>query len=184
MAAAVLSQMGYDVVLLKYPDHMAVGINVPGAQGSYVDYNGSRYYYAETTSANWNIGDLPNEVRGLTPTVYPMKESPRVSVTMDIKPAGAEGHDSRYVVRCSLKNAGPGTASNLSLHVYALALERGQGRIWVPDKMLSLGDYGEGQSGEADATLTVEAGEKTQIVCVLTGDNVDTNELKSSVFYG
>ena len=185
LAAAMLHEMGYDVVLLKFTNHMALGIKGGGEmEGKCYEYGGSRYYYAETTSPSWNIGDIPGDLESQTPVILPMSKSPTVEGRLEVKPAGTSGHDSNYQVICNITNGGPGTASNLSAHVYALALDRGADKIWVPDRVISLGDYGEGHSGTIETTLTVYAGERTQIYCVITGDNVDTVELKTSAFYG
>jgi len=113
-----------------------------------------------------------------------MSKSPVLEAAIDVIPAGASDKDSNYLVSLKLKNSGPGTASNLSAHFYALALDRGQGRTWPHDKVISIGDYGEGHLGTVNATLTVYAGERTQIYCIITGDNVDTYELKSPTFFG
>jgi len=153
-------------------------------EGKCYEYGGSRYYYVETTSPSWNIGDIPGDLESQTPVILPMSKSPTVEGRLEVKPAGTSGHDSNYQVICNITNGGPGTASNLSAHVYALALDRGADKIWVPDRVISLGDYGEGHSGTIETTLTVYAGERTQIYCVITGDNVDTVELKTSAFYG
>ena len=57
MAAAMLDLMGYDVVLLRYSDHMALGIEMAKFSPFYADYppkyyeyEGKRYYYVETTN--------------------------------------------------------------------------------------------------------------------------------------
>jgi hypothetical protein len=71
LAAAMLHEMGYDVVLLQYQQHMAVGIDI-NASGTYFEYDGARYYYAETTSVNWDIGDMPDALDGQTPIVLPL----------------------------------------------------------------------------------------------------------------
>lgn len=185
LGAAMLHEMGYDVVLLKFPSHMALGIKGGGGlEGAYYEYGGTKYYYAETSGPNWDIGDIPGDLEGQTPVILPMSKSPALEAAMDVIPAGASGYDSNYLVSLRLKNSGPGTASNLSAHFYALALDRGQGRIWAHDKVISIGEYGAGHSGTINATLTVYSGERTQIYCVITGDNVDTYEKKSSVFYG
>jgi hypothetical protein len=185
LGAAMLHEMGCDVVLLRFPSHMALGIKGGGGlEGKYYEYGGTKYYYAETSGPNWDIGDIPGDLEGQTPVILPMSKSPSLESAIDVIPAGASGQDSNYLVSLKLRNSGPGTASNLSAHFYALALDRGQDRIWPRDKVISIGDYGEGHSSTINATLTVYSGERTQIFCVITGDNVDTYEKKSSVFYG
>lgn len=57
LAAALLNLMDYDVVLLSYSDHAALGVQMPNFNPyykdytpKYYDYGGKRYYYVETTN--------------------------------------------------------------------------------------------------------------------------------------
>lgn len=60
IAAAVLKNMGYDVILLNPVGHIAIG--VAGAfKGYKVDYESKSYYYAETTIPGWKFGEMPTE---------------------------------------------------------------------------------------------------------------------------
>lgn len=68
--AALLKSMGYDVALFYYrpgvldprAGHMLVGVALndnelpQGGKYEYVQYNGKKYYFAETTSVGWRIG--------------------------------------------------------------------------------------------------------------------------------
>jgi hypothetical protein len=63
--ASILKSLGYKVVLLSYPiaEHEAVGVTLDdsqlpqGSSLSYYLYNGTKYYFAETTTPNWTLGD-------------------------------------------------------------------------------------------------------------------------------
>lgn len=99
LAAALLSLMDYDVVLLGYSDHMAVGVQMTdfgpyyaGYTPKYYDFGGKRYYYVETTNYiqlprtqpgnidRWGkpfpVGDTTDgsitSVKSETPTVIPL----------------------------------------------------------------------------------------------------------------
>ncbi len=62
LLAAIIKQMNYGVILLAYDDHMAVGIKGgDGLFGTYYEYEGSKYFYVETTANGWRIGDVPAE---------------------------------------------------------------------------------------------------------------------------
>ncbi|MGD0818678.1 MAG: hypothetical protein ABR986_09840 [Methanomassiliicoccales archaeon] len=52
--------------------HMAAGIWATGYRGTYVQYNDEDYYYCETTSPGWQIGQLPPEMDGYTIQVLPI----------------------------------------------------------------------------------------------------------------
>jgi|GEM_PF-1230107 len=55
--------MGYGVVLIKLPGHVAVGVRGgEGIYGTYYSENGEKYFYLETTSEGWKIGETPDEI--------------------------------------------------------------------------------------------------------------------------
>ncbi len=76
LAAALLRQMRFDVVLLAFleEDHMALGIRVvpptPTADPPFA-WNGGAYYYVEPTSGGWEIGEVPERYRS-RPTILPL----------------------------------------------------------------------------------------------------------------
>jgi hypothetical protein len=72
LLAAILKNMGYRVALVEFPDHFAVGIafeddQVPSNRDLlYYDYEGTKgtkYYFAETTTPGWRIGDASSKSR-------------------------------------------------------------------------------------------------------------------------
>jgi hypothetical protein len=70
LTAALLEAMGYDAVLIRFDPpterdagHMAVGVAVTGVSGGYsYTYDSEKYYYLETTSASWGVGDMPPDI--------------------------------------------------------------------------------------------------------------------------
>jgi len=75
LAAALLRQMRFDVVLLAFleENHMALGVRlIPPVPVEYSPYawNGGTYYYLEPTTVGWEIGEIPDLYRSL-PTVLP-----------------------------------------------------------------------------------------------------------------
>jgi predicted transglutaminase-like cysteine proteinase len=68
LAAAMLEEIGFDVVLLAFTTemHMAVGIHVvlPESAGCQAyEWNGAKYYYVETTGTGWTLGRVPAAYR-------------------------------------------------------------------------------------------------------------------------
>jgi len=58
----VLHTMGYDVVLLRLPSHIAIG--VPRTErfcGTFYTHNGTSYFYLETTGEAGRAGVIPAE---------------------------------------------------------------------------------------------------------------------------
>ncbi len=79
LAAAVLRRLGHEVLPLLTPGHAALGIAAPTeVEGVFVVYEGRRYYYCETTSEGWRVGQLPPDINADSITVSPLREpSPR-----------------------------------------------------------------------------------------------------------
>ncbi len=62
LLASVLEAMHYDSVLFLFWEHMAVGVDVPGASGDHYDYESVEYFYCETTAMGWTVGEEPPTV--------------------------------------------------------------------------------------------------------------------------
>ncbi|MBE6525680.1 MAG: hypothetical protein E7Z66_03845 [Thermoplasmata archaeon] len=63
LMSTILSLMGHDSVLAMYPGHMApaVELNADIENGFYyLDNNGNKYYYCETTGTGYDLGENPN----------------------------------------------------------------------------------------------------------------------------
>ncbi len=75
LAAALLYRLEYDVVLFYHeePEHLAVGVYMPGVGGYYWENAGKRYYYLETTGEVWELGDCPPPYR-TTQIIYTIGE--------------------------------------------------------------------------------------------------------------
>lgn len=77
LGAALMKSVGIDVALLM-PDtsklnHIAFAVN-GDFEGYCVKYNDKKFFYAEsTTSANWKIGEMPEEYDGKKSRFYPIK---------------------------------------------------------------------------------------------------------------
>ena len=59
---SIMEDMNYDCALLFFSDHVAVGVafdSIPG--GTYYDVNSVHYYYSETTSIGWTVGEKPED---------------------------------------------------------------------------------------------------------------------------
>jgi hypothetical protein len=61
LAATMLKEMGYGVVLITLPHHMAVGVRCDDWESTraYYNYQGHEYCYLETTGENWDVGEIP-----------------------------------------------------------------------------------------------------------------------------
>ncbi len=77
LAASLVSQMGFGVVLLAFLEehHMALGVRVLPPQyqdlQSY-EFNGDAYFYLEPTSPGWAIGQVPKTYQSV-PEIIPLE---------------------------------------------------------------------------------------------------------------
>ena len=63
LTAALLKEMNYSVILLRFPKHVAVGITCSGCSGRYYTYKNREYFYLETTGTNWEVGQIPPDLK-------------------------------------------------------------------------------------------------------------------------
>ena len=182
LASALLHEMGYDVVLLKFPDHMAVGVDIQDGvslpddeQPVYYDYHGKRYYYLETSDTTWDIGQIPDELKNIAPKIYLMVKDPTVEMDFSANIYDSDLDSIQYRINCTVKNDGPGIATNVKVHMMALALDRGADQIWLPDQQFAPGDLEENQTISLDGFLKIPRDHDTQIKIVVSGDNIESS---------
>jgi hypothetical protein len=123
LLASIIDSMGYGVVLLKFPHHVAVGVkggdNQPGTSWT---YHGSKYYYLESTGENWQIGELPDEYNGMSASIYPLIPIPILTHEWASNPSG-------YFVELEVKIHNIGTAIAGNVYVYA-GFDAGNNQVW------------------------------------------------------
>lgn len=73
LLASFFKAMGYKTALIIFdgnPGHAAVGVECPGAIGSYFEKDGIKYFYIETTNKGWRLGQIPPEYKGKSALVF------------------------------------------------------------------------------------------------------------------
>lgn len=70
LLAAILSYLGYDVLLVSPPGHMAVAVACSNCEGTYYTQDGQRYFYIETTDESWPIGRIPDQYANKDAKIY------------------------------------------------------------------------------------------------------------------
>jgi predicted transglutaminase-like cysteine proteinase len=183
LTAALVKELGYGVVLIQLPGHMAIGVEGSDAlSGTYYEFNGSRYYYLETAGSGWDLGEVPEEYRNAKATLLPLVQRPRMDMSCGSDLERYDGYLVYLNEQCTLQNIGVGTAKNPRFYVAALAIGRGEGLVWQPDTTLVLNDYPEGATGSAKAMVRIPRNETARIRYYLTGDNFQPVELLSPEF--
>lgn len=93
LAASILRGLGESVALIFTPGHIALGVS-GNFTGTAVNYQGTKYYYCETTGAGWTVGVMPStagvsveSVIPLSPSKVPPKpKTPKVTEPEPVKP--------------------------------------------------------------------------------------------------
>lgn len=73
LLAALLRALEYEVIIVESKGRTAVGVGgAEGLPGRFLTYKGKRYYYCETSTAGWRIGELPSDLADKGLRVYPI----------------------------------------------------------------------------------------------------------------
>ena len=74
LVAAILNGLGEKTALIFTPGHIALGVN-GNFTGTSVNYNGTKYYYCETTGTGWAVGNMPPSYRSNKVDIIPLTTS-------------------------------------------------------------------------------------------------------------
>lgn len=168
LIASVLHEMGHGTVLLKLPQHMAVGIAGDGMfDGTYYLHNGTRYYYQETTAKGWDIGDLPEEFAGAAVEVLALEQRPVMDLEFTAEPDTSTWDTAVYRMVATGENLGPGTSHGLRLEVTVRTGGEVYDSVTIP-----LDDCREHETVQANGKISLPRREPVEITAVLTGKNL------------
>lgn len=60
LMVSLIKELGYGSALIEFNDHMGAGVaGGDGLSGAYFEKDGVKYYYLETTSEGWRLGEVP-----------------------------------------------------------------------------------------------------------------------------
>jgi hypothetical protein len=98
----LMDTLGYDVVLVRLPEHMALGVK-EGEKfvGTYYKHEGVKYFYLETTGSAGRIGIVPEEYEGQAAYIYDFSPRPILTHTWNGERSGAT-----YTLRVTVENFG------------------------------------------------------------------------------
>lgn len=129
LAASLIQALGYGTVLLRFDatadraGHVAVGVKGgEGIYGTSWTYEDDKYYYLETTSTGWEIGQIPDSVKNCSAHIYPMIPVP--ILTHDWT---TEVNGSTLELKVTIQNLGSAKANNV--YVYA-GFDAGNNQCW------------------------------------------------------
>jgi hypothetical protein len=186
LMAAILKKMGYDIVLLELPRHMATGVLCNPSDFNYsvasYSYGGRDYCYLETTGENFRIGELPQDFSASTEVkVIPIPSAlqPDMYIASGYKFASSAS-DAHYtyvdVTGIHLDNFGTAPAGDVKIYT---ALEA-EGKVWS-EYTYSVGNMPAGNHYDYNVTnLRVPTGERFQVLITVSGSNFTPVTSRSS----
>lgn len=175
LMAALLTEMGYSVILLSFTKHMAAGVaGVEGTSGTYWDHDGGKYYYLESTGERWEIGELPAEYTGESAYIYDIKPTPILTHDWEASTSWFNKLDMTVTVE------NLGTATAYDVYIYA-AFDAGGDMVWNPEESQSF-DLAPDQSITISMQLNVPKSEYTRIIVQIVDDGYSADKSYSEWF--
>jgi len=177
LAASLLHEMGYSVILLSLPEHLALGIKYdPKYRGTYYKYEGEKYYYLEMTSPGWELGQVPPSIEKKCAKLIPLVDRPAVQLGRcgywhDEYFAFADRVD--FEIICEVENKGPGATQGLSIQV--VVKTDAKARETFANQTFNLEDLPEAGQATFRLKLPVTRPANGVIVIRLKGQNFDTD---------
>lgn len=123
--SSLLQGLGYGSKLVVLPNkqHMALGVlGDESIDGTYYEENGNRYYYVETTSSGWRVGQIPDDMKGAKAKLIGISDRP---VLLHQWAVSVSGYGADVVTQFS--NTGKAVAKNASMQIQIKA--KGEGTV-------------------------------------------------------
>lgn len=167
LAVALLQKFGFDAVLVLVPEHMMAAVNLPGANGSYYEYSGKKYYCIEATQPNNSIGYISPKFQNDNATIIDIPKSLNINNTEKINNEQIEVY-----AKYPAKNLTIGDVVDFEI----IAENNSKEDIWINDHRFSQNCAGFTMY-EPESTFKIEAGEKIIIKATFTARKEGINEL-------
>lgn len=82
LTASLLDRVGFNVALIRLPNHMAVGVNLSDDAVPHRSYYTDGYYYLETTTEDASVGFIPSQYKNPSESeIYPVSSRPYIRHT-------------------------------------------------------------------------------------------------------
>ena len=174
LTASLINALGYGTVLLSFDKtddragHVAVGVK--GGEGIYATswtYEGDKYYYLETTSIGWEIGEIPDDFQNCLAHIYPMVPVPILTHDWITEVKG-----STLELKVTVTNMGSAPAKGV--YVYA-GFDAGNNQCWNHQES-QLFDLEVNGSVVATLYLTPPPGEHTRLYVQIVYDGYSVDD--------
>ena len=188
LLASILSDMGYNTVLLDLPGHMAVGVAVSEdviadwtqdySLTYYTDEFDNIYAYAETTGSGYELGQIPKEYEGSRVKIYYLISRPDIDYVWKTQLVSYDSFWATYSIQLNLENVGSANAENVYIWYGS---DAGNDKVYSQIKSDSFNMPMNSQYSST-ATLSIPRGVTTRFKITIWGDNIVPIEIYSDVF--
>ena len=180
LASAMLHELRYDVALLLFPGHMAVGFECRAETGQpRYRHHGRRYCYLETTGDDWDVGVVPPSVQGAVAIIKPIIERPVLLVEFIARYRQITVDTTAVGVTVLVTNLGSHTARGAT--VYVALRQPGTDLAWDQIQSERFGLVPEESFTYEVAGLRVKQGNPFQVYVQARGNNFAAREAISEV---
>jgi len=184
LLTALLYEMNVDFILLALPEHIAVGVHCDGVTANcYLQFRNKRYYYMETTTEGWEIGEIPEKYQSSTMEAVPVDDMPRLlirGVRFESKPTFVY-EKARCELQVELQNQGPNSVSQLVLIVRVI--EKGNQNRLLAQQYYPLNEMAEGETRTEMLSLKSYIKDNCVVQVELRGAEVATQYYEMELNY-
>ena len=182
LAMALLSEMGYDTVLIGVSNHIALGVKSNGdLPGKYYEHNGDKYYYVETTNSGHGFGEIPPAYKYLEAEIFVMNPMPFIFVTVQSELVDYDRNYAQFKVFCNVTNYGPTTAKNVSISIFAEESPYDLNHLLSSEMNVSVGTILDDASWKTEQILKIPRNCSACFSCIVSGDNFDSVAVQTNV---
>jgi len=176
LVSAILKEMGYGVILVSPPGHMAVGVKCDGTFGTYYEYQGEKYCYLETTGDGFLIGEVPEEWKNAKATLISIYKRPSLDISFD-GDFKSDSVNSYINENIKIKNLGSDWAENVK--VYVALQTKDESKVWDQITSEEFDIKPEETFSYKVTNLHAPTGENFRIYVRAYGNNVISDEVVS-----
>ena len=176
LTATLLKELGQDVMLIRLPGHMAVGVACDECEGTYYVATNKRYYYIETTGVGWRIGQIPLQYDYQKARLFPLFPQPVIELDLNYQLINSTLRHSSYEIAVIVRNEGSRAAKNLKVwHAFG-AVKEGKAYSQTLSDATHLNPREEITS---IVTLSVPRKVNARVLVAVFGDNFDGRRIES-----
>lgn len=158
LSAALLSEMGYEVILLNLPNHVACGIHIENVYGVHYVYQEKKFYYLETTGEGWKIGEIPEVYKEEYAGFHVLKPVPIITHSWE-----ASWDSTNLEISVNIKNEGTAMAED---HFVYVCFDAGNDQVWNPVQSEPF-NLNFGKETSIDLTLVLPTNKNTRLIVMI-----------------